>query len=119
MHSRRPVMPLLAAALAAVALTGSAASSTSFKITSTLDGMTALPHRIQWLATVHGAKAREVDFLIDGKLRWVHHHLPYYYGDFSESLGNRRPRLPRHLLARPRACTLHRPRDQHERADRQ
>ena len=59
----------------------------TFKVTSTLDGKTALPHRIQWLATVRGAQAREVDFLIDGKLRWVHHHLPYYYGDFSDSPG--------------------------------
>ncbi len=85
MHSRRPVMPILAAALAAVAVTGSAASSTSFAVTSTLDGATALPHHIHWIATVSGAKVKEVDFLIDGKFTWVHHHPPYYYGDFSES----------------------------------
>ena len=85
--SARSLLPLVVLlALAAVNAAG-AASGQPFKITSTLDGKTALPHRIQWLATVHGAKAREVDFLIDGKLRWVHHHLPYYYGDFSESPG--------------------------------
>ena len=82
----RLFLVVLLATLASVNDAG-AAPGKAFKVTSTLDGKTALPHRIQWLATVRGANAREVDFLIDGELRWVHQHLPYYYGDFSESLG--------------------------------
>lgn len=54
----------------------------SFEVTSTLDGKKVLPHRIRWLGlpSLAPAKVAEVDFLIDGKTRWVEHHAPYTYG---------------------------------------
>jgi hypothetical protein len=53
-----------------------------FKVGSTLVGKTVLPHRIHWLGfpRIAESKVKEVDFLIDGKLRWVEHHAPYTYG---------------------------------------
>jgi hypothetical protein len=51
-------------------------------VSSTLDGHTALPHRIHWIAKpAPGADVSEVDFLIDGKQLWVEHNAPYSYGD--------------------------------------
>lgn len=54
----------------------------AFKITSTLDGKRVLPHRILWLAfpKPRTAKVREVEFLIDGKVRWIERIRPYCYG---------------------------------------
>ena len=51
-------------------------------VTSTLDGHTALPLRIHWQAFPSGpaADVSEVDFLIDGRLGWVEHNTPYFYG---------------------------------------
>jgi len=53
------------------------------KVTSTLDGKTVLPIRIQWIARTNIAtsKVKAVDFLIDGRLGWVEHHSPYFYAD--------------------------------------
>jgi hypothetical protein len=52
-------------------------------VTSTLDGKTVLPHRIHWLAFPHlpGTLAARVDFLIDGKVRWIERNPPYTYSD--------------------------------------
>jgi hypothetical protein len=52
-------------------------------VRSSLAGHSTLPHRIPWIATPSAPAARisEVDFLIDGRLRWVEHNAPYYYGD--------------------------------------
>lgn len=68
-------------ALAVDATTG-VASGNSFKVTSTLDGKRALPHRILWIArtTLPSDQIIQVDFLIDGKVRWVEHQAPYVYG---------------------------------------
>jgi hypothetical protein len=54
-----------------------------FKVTSTLDGKTVLPHRIRWLAfpRLPAAQIKQVDFLIDGKVRWIEHNAPYSYSD--------------------------------------
>ena len=71
------------------------------KLTSSLDGQTALPLRTQWIASPEPADAvvAKVDFLIDGKLIW-----------------NRRPhalrlrprrRLPDHDLAYARATHVY------------
>jgi len=59
-----------------------AASPAKPKVTSTLDGLTALPHRIHWQAFPGGPSSdvSEVDYLIDGKLRWIEHSAPYFYG---------------------------------------
>jgi hypothetical protein len=64
------------------------AGGTLFKVTSTLDGKTVLPIRIQWIArpAIAASKVEAVDFLIDGSVRWVEHHTPYYYGDDGNSL---------------------------------
>jgi hypothetical protein len=45
--------------------------------------MTVLPHRIHWLGrpTLPAAAISEVDFLIDGRLAWVEHKVPYTYAD--------------------------------------
>src|SRR5262245_608718 len=72
------------AALAAV-LVSSAAARTSappLRVTSNLDGKKVLPLRSRWLAypNVTSAKIRQVDFLIDGKVRWTEHYRPYNYG---------------------------------------
>jgi DNA-binding SARP family transcriptional activator len=50
--------------------------------TSSLDGKTVLPQRTRWVAhpDVPSSAVREVDFIIDGKLRWVERIPPYYYG---------------------------------------
>jgi hypothetical protein len=59
-----------------------AVSTADLKVTSTLDGLTALPHRIHWQAFPQPpADVTEVDFLIDGKQLWVEHASPYFYGD--------------------------------------
>jgi hypothetical protein len=59
-----------------------------FKVTSTIDGRATLPHRIYWQALpgVPSSDISEVDFLIDGKLRWVERNPPYFYGSDSNYL---------------------------------
>jgi hypothetical protein len=59
------------------------ASSPMLTVTSTLDGHVTLPLRIHWQAFPSGpaADVSEVDFLIDGRLGWVEHNTPYFYGD--------------------------------------
>lgn len=67
--------------------TGRAATAVSapvkLSVTSTLDRRAAVPVRIHWQAfpSAPAADVSEVDFLIDGKLGWVEHHAPYFYGD--------------------------------------
>jgi DNA-binding SARP family transcriptional activator len=50
--------------------------------TSSLDGQTVLPQRTRWVVhpDVPDSAVREVDFIIDGKLRWVERIPPYYFG---------------------------------------
>lgn len=52
------------------------------RLTSSLDGKKVLPLRTRWLAyaDVAPSKIKEVDFLIDGKLRWIEYYRPYNYG---------------------------------------
>jgi hypothetical protein len=63
----------------------------AFKVTSTLDGKRVLPLRMRWLAypKLPASKISRVDFLIDGKVRWIERHPPYNYGsdDFHGHLG--------------------------------
>lgn len=80
---KRTVFGLIIAAVSlGVIVTTGAASGGRFKVTSTLDGRKVLPHRIHWLGlpTLRPAKIDKVEFLIDGKLRWVEHHCPCVYG---------------------------------------
>jgi hypothetical protein len=78
------MLALIVAALAAVLVSSAAAGSSAppLRVTSSLDGKKVLPLRSRWLAypNVSAAKIRQVDFLIDGKLRWVEHSRPYNYG---------------------------------------
>lgn len=55
----------------------------ALSVTSTLDGHGALPLRIHWQAIprMPSDEVSEVDFLIDGRLGWVEHSAPYFYGD--------------------------------------
>jgi hypothetical protein len=80
---------LVVLALAACSTAGGAAlngpatpSTAKLTVTSTLDGHTALPHRIHWQAFPSGPSfdVSEVDYLIDGKQVWVEHQTPYFYG---------------------------------------
>ena len=72
-------------ALSTAIATSAAARSTNqpFTVSSSLNGKAVLPHRIHWLAVPQLPRAQlaEVDFLIDGKVRWVEHNPPYAYGD--------------------------------------
>jgi hypothetical protein len=82
--SLRRAIPILAAfACLVVAASVGAAPSKPFKVASTLDGRTVLPHRIHWLGqpTLPPAEMQEVDFLIDGKVDWIEHHAPYVYSE--------------------------------------
>ena len=67
------LLVLVAAGVAAIGGANVAASTTPFKVSSTLDGRTLLPHRIRWIArtTLPSGAIAEVDFLIDGKLSWI------------------------------------------------
>ena len=69
----------LAGIAAALVLASSAsAAQPPFRLTSTLDGMHALPHRIHWLAfpKVPPSTKMKVEFLIDGKVRWAERDVP-------------------------------------------
>jgi hypothetical protein len=61
-----------------------------FKVTSTLDGKTVLPRRLHWIArtTLPSSQIAEVDYLIDGKVRWIEHGAPYFYGANGEGHQN-------------------------------
>jgi hypothetical protein len=63
------------------------------EITSTLDHKRVLPQRIRWIAYSRPAtRLARVDFLIDGKLRWIEHSAPFNYG------GDDRHRHPGYLI---------------------
>lgn len=59
------------------------ASGPEFGVSSTLHGLTELPHRIHWEAMPSGSASdvSEVDFLIDDQLAWAEHNSPYFYAD--------------------------------------
>jgi hypothetical protein len=87
---RRDSMPIrrlvealiLVAALAALA-PQVAPAATAFRITSTLDGKTVLPHRIHWIGApgLPDSRIKQVDFLIDGRVAWREQQAPYTYAD--------------------------------------
>jgi hypothetical protein len=84
----RSIVILLLALLVAAAARAATGAPEQFTVTSTLDGKTVLPQRIPWLArpSLPPSQITEVDFLIDGKIRWIEHRSPYSYGDDGESL---------------------------------
>lgn len=62
--------------------TSPARASDQLSVKMSLAGHTTLPHRIRWSATpsVPPSQISEVDFLIDGRPRWVERDAPYDYG---------------------------------------
>jgi hypothetical protein len=66
---------------------GTAAPGKPFKVTSTLDGKTVLPHHVHWYADAPGTLVKRVAFLIDGKVRWTQEKAPFIYGDNDDSFG--------------------------------
>ena len=60
----------------------SSAARLVFKVRSNIAAKNVLGHRLHWVAypNLPASQIRAVDFLIDGKLRWVEHHAPYSYG---------------------------------------
>jgi hypothetical protein len=82
MSFRIQLIALLALFTVIAASSALAGGGQPFKVTSTLDGKTVLPHRIHWLAhpRLPTSRITEVDFLIDGKVRWIEHGAPYVYG---------------------------------------
>lgn len=73
---------LATAALACViGVAVAAAASQPFRVTSSIDGKTVLAPQQHWIAVPHAANGtvRQVDFLVDGKLRWVETSPPYNY----------------------------------------
>ena len=71
------VVLVVAATLATVAFGG----SQPLAVTTSIDGKKVLPEQIRWIAhpNVAPSNVSEVDYLIDGKLRWVEHKAPYNY----------------------------------------
>lgn len=92
--------------IAATAVSAAAVSATQrLAVTSSIDGKKVLPQMTRWVAhpNVAPADVTEVDFLIDGKLRWVEHRSPYNYGsDDSSRASSPLPRRPRRSRGRGR-----------------
>jgi hypothetical protein len=83
MTPRNLIVALAAlAAVIGVSSAGATGGGTPIRVSSSLDAKKVLPLRTRWLAhaNVSPGKIKEVDFLIDGKLRWVEHYSPYNYG---------------------------------------
>lgn len=86
------IVPLAVLAFVITISPAAAASEREqFKVTSTLDGKRVLPLRMHWLAypKLPASKISQVEFLIDGKVRWIEHHAPYNYAsdDDGRNLG--------------------------------
>jgi hypothetical protein len=88
----RQIAPL-ALLIGVVAATSALAANRAqpLAVTSSIDGKTVLPQRVRWLAypNVAPAQVAQVEYLIDGKLRWVEKRSPYNYAsdDFQGHLG--------------------------------
>jgi len=82
-HFRRTLLAGLALATVAatVAAAGAFGAGKPLAITSNIDALKVLPPQSRWIARPNIAPAQvdEVDFLIDGRLRWIEHGAPYVY----------------------------------------
>jgi hypothetical protein len=87
----RALSLVLVTFVGAISSAAAGAERQPFKVTSTLDGKRVLPLRMRWLAypKLPVSKISRVEFLIDGKVRWIEHQAPYNYGsdDFHGHLG--------------------------------
>jgi hypothetical protein len=77
----------LATVAATVVAAGAFGAGGPLAIKSSIDGVKVLPQQSRWLAhpNVAPAEVDEVDFLIDGRLRWVEHSAPYVYAGDDEN----------------------------------
>jgi hypothetical protein len=82
---------LLLSSVIAISSAAAGGERQQFKVTSTLDGNRVLPLRMRWLAypKLPAAKISRVEFLVDGKVRWIEHKPPYNYAgdDDGRNLG--------------------------------
>jgi len=80
-------LTLLTALAAAGAVAGAFGASQPLAIRSSIDGVKVLQQQSRWLAhpNLAPAEVAEVDFLIDGRLRWVEHSAPYVYAGDDEN----------------------------------
>ncbi len=81
MLTRSFAVVLASVGFLAFATSPGASSTAAPSIRSTLDGKAVLPHRIHWLGMPSGGTVKEVEFLIDGKVRWVEKAAPYSYSE--------------------------------------
>jgi len=83
---KRLVALVLLGGVVAVSAALAGRSDIGFTVTSTLDGKTVLPVRIQWIATPQNVQnVSEVDYFIDGYHAWTEHSAPYQFasdGDY-------------------------------------
>ena len=82
MTRRKGSMALgLLAAVVAVSTAAADERRQGPEVASTLDHKRVLPQRIRWMVYAKPAsRLVRVDFLIDGKLRWIEHSAPFTYG---------------------------------------
>jgi hypothetical protein len=73
---------VIAALVSLGSVSSVAAAPQAQKVTSTLDGKTVLGPQQHWIVTPHMAatNVKEVDFLIDNKLRGIERKAPFNYG---------------------------------------
>lgn len=93
MHIVRSIVTAVTVLACLIAVSSAAArigagEAEPFVVTSTLDGKNVLPHRIRWRGSPNlaAAEVAKVEFLIDGKVRWIERNPPYTYGDDSNWL---------------------------------
>jgi hypothetical protein len=81
MRLSTPILLALAAAAGLAAQSG-AVTQTALTVHSSLDGVTRIPRRIHWTATpsVPAGQIERVIFKVDGRVVWIEHRAPYYYG---------------------------------------
>ena len=80
----------LLAGVVAVASALASSDASTFTVTSSLDGKTALPLRIKWIAHPQldpsQGEVAEVDYLIDGFHAWTERGSPWSFGSDGDSL---------------------------------
>jgi hypothetical protein len=84
MSLRTLTIALLSCLIVAVAVAAAAAAgSQPFKVSSTLDGKSVLPHRIHWIGstTLPQTQIAFVGFLIDDKIVWSGARIPNTFAD--------------------------------------
>jgi hypothetical protein len=81
-RSRALSIAFLAAAAASSSALAAHPTTSTVSVTSTLDGAKVLPMRTRWIVhpRILEAQIAEVDFLVDGTLRWREQNAPYVYG---------------------------------------